>query len=76
MSAAQILEQIEQLPPDEQQAVADKILEKYGDFNDELTPEQIAELERRAAHARAHPELCRPMEDVFADIEKRYRAKK
>ena len=44
MSAAQILEQIEQLPPDEQQAVAEMVLEKYGPFDDELTPEQIAEL--------------------------------
>ena len=51
MSAAQILEQIDQLPPDEQQSVADKILEKYGDCNDELTPEQVAELDRRAEDA-------------------------
>ena len=76
MSATEILKQIEQLPPDEQHAVAEKVWEKYGSFDDELTPEQIAELERRAAKARAHPELCRPMEDVFDDIEKRYRAKK
>ena len=74
MSATEILEQIEQLPPDVRHEVAEKVWEKYGDFDDELTPEQIAELERRAARARAHPERCRPMEDVFADIEKRYRA--
>jgi putative addiction module component (TIGR02574 family) len=75
MSAAQILEQIEQLPPDERQTVAEMIWEKYGAFDDALTPEQIAELERRAAEARAHPERCRPLEEVMADIEKRYRAK-
>jgi len=40
-----------------------------------LPPEQVTELERRAAEARAHPENGRPMEDVFADIEKPYRLK-
>ena len=73
MSAAHILEQIEQLPPDEQRVVAEMIWEKYGDF--ELTAEQIAELDRRAADALAHPERCRPLEAVMADIEKKYRAK-
>ena len=72
MSATQVLEQVEKLPFDEQREVFEQLREK---FDDELTPEQIAELERRAARARAHPERCRPMEDVFADIEKRYRAK-
>ncbi len=76
MSASQILEQIEQLPPDEQHAVAEQVWEKYGAFDDELTSEQIAELDRRAADALAHPERCRPLEDVMADIEKRYQAKR
>ena len=76
MSAAQILEQIDQLPPDEQQAVAEMIWEKYGVVDDELTSEQIAELDRRAADAIAHPERCRPLEDVMADIAKRYGTKR
>jgi putative addiction module component (TIGR02574 family) len=75
MSAAQILEQIEQLPPDEQHAVAEIIWEKFGAFDDELTPEQITELDRRAADALAHPERCRPLEDVIAELDKKYRAK-
>jgi hypothetical protein len=74
MSATEILEQIEQLPLDEQYKVAEKVWEKYGDFDDELTPEQIAELDRRAERALAHPERCRPLDDVVADIEKRFRA--
>ena len=74
MSATEILEQIEQLPVDEQHKVAEKVWEKYGDFDDELTPEQIAELDRRAERALAHPERCRPLDDVVADIEKRFRA--
>ncbi|HAO80580.1 MAG TPA: hypothetical protein DCQ92_16745 [Verrucomicrobia subdivision 3 bacterium] len=74
MSATEILEQIEQLPLDEQYKVAEKVWEKYGDFDDELTPEQIAELDCRAERALAHPERCRPLDDVVADIEKRFRA--
>ena len=72
MSAAQILEQIDQLPPDEQQAVADKILEKYGDFNDELTPEQVAELERRAEEFRKNPQAGIPWEQVRENARQRF----
>ena len=75
MTVTELLEQIEHLPPDERQAVAEQVWEKHGAFDDELTPEQIAELDRRAADSLAHPERCRPLEDVMADIEKRYRAK-
>jgi putative addiction module component (TIGR02574 family) len=67
------MEQVDKLPFEEQREVFEKLRDR---FDDELTPEQIAELERRAARARAHPERCRPLEDVFADIEKRYKAKK
>jgi putative addiction module component (TIGR02574 family) len=73
MSATQVLEQINKLPFEEQYQVFARLRDE---FDPELTPEQVAELERRAAEARAHPERCRPLEDVMADIEKRYRAKK
>jgi putative addiction module component (TIGR02574 family) len=75
MSATEILEQIRRLPPAEQHEIVEKIRQEFGEASDDLTPEQIAELERRAAEARAHPERCRPMEEVFDDIEKRYRAR-
>jgi hypothetical protein len=71
MSATQILEQIHRLPLAEQYEVAEKVLEEY--FEAELTPEQIAELDRRAERALAHPERCRPLDDVVADMEKRFR---
>jgi hypothetical protein len=72
-SQAQVLEQLDQLPFEEQREVFEQLRDK---FDDELTPEQIAELDRRAKRALAHPELCRPLDDVVADIEKRFRAKR
>lgn len=75
MSAAQVLEQIEKLPLEEQRDVFEQLRERFDDFNDELTPEQIAELDRRAERALAHPERCRPLDEVVADIEQRFRAK-
>jgi hypothetical protein len=73
MSASEILEQIRRLPPEEQYDVAEKVWEEFGDCDDELTPEQIDELDRRAEHALAHPERCRPLDEAIADIEKRFR---
>jgi hypothetical protein len=72
MSATQVLEQLEKLPFEEQREVFEQLREK---FDGELTPEQIAELDRRAERALAHPERCRPLDDVVADMEKRFRAK-
>jgi hypothetical protein len=72
MSAAQVLKQLDKLPFEEQRTVFEQLREKFGD---ELAPEQIAELDRRAERALAHPERCRPLDDVVADLEKRFRAK-
>ena len=71
MSASQVLEQIDLLPVEEQREIFEQLRDK---FDDELTPEQMAELDRRAERALAHPELCRPLDDVVADIERRFRA--
>jgi len=67
------MEQVDKLPFEEQREVFEHLRDK---FDDALTPEQIAELDRRAERALAHPELCRPLDDVVADIEKRFRAKR
>ena len=75
MSATDILEQIRRLPPEEQLEVAERVREEYGEFDDELTPEQTAELDRRAERALKHPERCRPLDDALADLEKRFRAR-
>ena len=73
MSAAQVLEQVHKLPFEEQREIFEQLRSR---FDDELTPEQIAELDRRAERALAHPERCRPLDDVVADIEKRFRVKR
>jgi len=73
MSAAQIqvLEQLDRLPFEEQREVFEQLRDK---FDDTLTPEQIAELDRRAERALAHPERCRPLDEVVAELEKQFRA--
>ncbi len=70
MSAAQILEQIEQLPRAEQQVVAEMVWEKFGDL--ELTPEQSAELDRRLADFEKNPHDGIPWEQVEARLNKRF----
>jgi hypothetical protein len=67
MSAAQaqVLEQLERLPFEEQREVFEQLRDKFGD---ELTPEQIAELDRRAENALKHPGRGTPIEEVSAGI--------
>jgi putative addiction module component (TIGR02574 family) len=73
MSAAQVMEQVNKLPFEEQREVFEHLREK---FDDVLTPEQIAELERRAEDALKNPGRGKPVEQVFAEIEERLLAKK
>jgi putative addiction module component (TIGR02574 family) len=73
MSATEILEQIRRLPAPEQREIAERILSECGE--DELSPEQIAELERRATEARAHPERGTPWETVRAEMFSKYGVK-
>jgi hypothetical protein len=75
VSTTEILEQIRRMPEAERRELVETIEMEFGGLDDELTPEQIAELDRRAERALAHPERCRPLEDVAADLEKRFRAK-
>jgi putative addiction module component (TIGR02574 family) len=72
MSAEQILEQIEQLPLEEKQKLAEKVLERYGKFDDELTPEQAAELDRRLTEFEKDPSRGVPWEQVEADLNRRF----
>ena len=72
MSATQVLEQIRKLSFEEQYEVFEQL---RNDFDPELTPEQVAELERRAADARAHPERGIPWETLRAEMFARYGVK-
>ena len=74
MSRTEILDELRRMPEAERRELVETIELEFGDFDDELTPEQIAELDRRAERALAHPERCRPLDDVVADVEKRFRA--
>ena len=79
MTATDLIEQMRPMPTEEKRAFVEQVWQEYGEelgwVDPDLTPEQIAELDRRAAHALAHPERCRPLDDVMADIEKRFRTK-
>jgi putative addiction module component (TIGR02574 family) len=76
MSAVEILEQIRRLPPEEQYDVAEQVWAEFGDIEDELTPEQIADLDRRAEDALKNPGRGTPIEEVSAEIRKRLLAGK
>ncbi len=75
MSATEVVEQFRKLPFAEQHEAFEKIREVVDNFDDDLTPEQIAELERRAAEARAHPERGIPWETVRTELFERYKVK-
>jgi putative addiction module component (TIGR02574 family) len=61
MSATEIVEQFRKLPVEQQREVFEQIRDE---FDDELTPEQIAELDRRAEDALKHPGRGTPWEQV------------
>ena len=73
MSATEILEELRRMPEAERRKLVAHIEEEFAVAEDFLTPEQIAELDRRAERALAHPERCRPLDEVVADIEMRFR---
>ena len=76
MSAAEILEELRRMPEAERRELVETIEVEFGEADDELTPEQIAELDRRAEDALKHPGRGKPMDQVFAEIEARLSARK
>jgi len=76
MSATKILEELRRMPENERRETVQQILDEFTEFDDELTPEQIAELERRAEDARKNPGRGIPAEQVFAEIGERLAARR
>jgi hypothetical protein len=74
-SATEILEEIRRLPEKERRAVADRILEEFGDMDDGLSPEQLEEAERRGERLSEHPENGIPWEQVKAELNNRFGSK-
>ena len=73
MSATQIMEQVEKLPFEEQREVFEQLRDK---FEDEPTPEQLAEFDRCAEELRQHPERGIPWETVQAELHERLKSRK
>jgi len=72
MSATEVVEQFRKLPVAEQQKAFEKIREVVEDVDDDLTPEQAAELDRRLADFEKNPHDGIPWEQVEADLNKRF----
>jgi len=76
MSKAEILEELRRMPELERRELMEVIDLEFGDVRDDLTPEQIAELERRAEELRQHPERGIPWETVQAELNDRLKSRK
>ncbi len=73
MSKAQILEALRRMPEAERRELVETIALEFGDFDDELTPEQRAELDRRAEEFRRNPSGGLPFEKVRDEALRRLR---
>ena len=75
MSATEILEELRRMPEAERRDLVETIDSEFGDFNDELTTEQIAEFDRRGDELRRNPASGIPWEQVRAELKERIKAR-
>ena len=76
MSANEILEELRRMPASARRELFETIELEFGTADEDLSPEQIAELERRADDALANPGRGTPIDEVSAEIRKRFLAVK
>jgi putative addiction module component (TIGR02574 family) len=72
MSRTEILEELRRMPEPERRELVETIELEFGDFNDELTRDQKAELDRRAEEFRKNPSEGIPFEQVREEARKRF----
>ena len=72
MSAAEIIQELRQMPEAQRRELVETIAMEFGDFNDELTPEQVAELDRRAEDALKNPGRGIPWEQLRDEMLRKY----
>jgi len=72
MSATEVLQQFRALPKPEQQQVAEQIWDEVEAESFVETPALLAELQRRAEEAQRNPGEVIPMEEVRAELRRKY----
>ena len=72
MSATEVMQQFRALPKPEQQQVAEQIWDEVEADSFVEPPALLAELQRRAEEAHRNPENAVPMEEVRAELRRKY----
>ena len=75
MTGDEILERIRKLPENERRELVRQVLNEFTEYDDELTPEQIAELERHGEDALKNPGWGVPVEQLMAELRQKYSGK-
>ena len=76
MSATELIEKMRPMPTEDKRAFVEQIWEEFGEelgwVDPDLTPEQIAELDRRLAEFEKNPHGGIPWEQVQAEMKQRF----
>jgi putative addiction module component (TIGR02574 family) len=76
MNRTEILEELRRMPEAERRELVETIDLEFGVSDDELTPEQKAELDRRAEELRKNPRTGIPWEQVRVEARQRLKARR